>query len=85
MHHAGTPQTTDSLFTSVLSMEQGTVARKMDKGFGFIRPENGDKDLFFHANELVNIDFNSIQEGDRVEYEVTEGQKGPQASKVSKI
>lgn len=66
-------------------MEQGTVARVMDKGYGFISREGQDKDLFFHMNELQNADFDSLKEGDKVEFEVTEGEKGPQATKVSKI
>ncbi len=64
-------------------MQKGTIARLMDKGYGFIKTEDSDKDLFFHANELQGADFNSIKEGDEVEFEVTEGQKGPQATNVS--
>ncbi len=66
-------------------MTQGTIARIMDKGYGFITVEGNDKDLFFHSNELQNAAFDDLQEGDKVEFEVTEGQKGPQAEKVSKI
>jgi cold shock protein len=66
-------------------METGNVARVMDKGYGFIAREGEEKDLFFHMNELQNSDFDSLKEGDKVEFEVTEGDKGPQATKVSKI
>lgn len=66
-------------------MQQGTIARLMDKGYGFIQSEGSNKDLFFHANELQNADFNSLREGDKVEFEVTQGQKGPQASNVSRL
>jgi len=66
-------------------MEKGTIARVMDKGYGFIKREGEDKDLFFHSKELRNADFDSLKEGDQVEFEVTEGPKGPQASNVSKI
>lgn len=66
-------------------METGVIVRVNPKGFGFIKREGADKDLFFHANELVGVAFNDLQEGDNVEFEVTEGQKGPQASKVSRI
>ncbi len=66
-------------------MQQGTIARLMDRGFGFIKTEGSDKDLFFHANELQNVDFNSLKEGDKVEFEVSEGKKGPQATKVSRV
>lgn len=53
------------------------------KGFGFIDPDEGDKDLFSHVNELVkNLDPNDLQEGTRVEFNVTEGNKGPQAVDV---
>tara|TARA_B100000745_G_scaffold300564_1_gene255337 strand:+ start:19109 stop:19282 length:174 start_codon:yes stop_codon:yes gene_type:complete len=57
----------------------------MDKGYGFISVEGNEKDLFFHSNELQNVAFNDLREGDSVEFEVSEGQKGPQAEKVSKI
>lgn len=66
-------------------MQQGTIARLMEKGFGFIAVEGREKDLFFHSNELQNVDFDSLNEGDAVEFEITEGQKGPQASNVSKV
>ena len=57
----------------------------MDKGYGFIKVEGQEKDLFFHSNELQNVAFDELQEGDNVEFEVTEGEKGPQAVKVSKV
>lgn len=57
----------------------------MDKGYGFIQSEASDKDLFFHANELQNAAFDDVKEGDDVEFEITEGQKGPQATNVSLV
>ncbi len=66
-------------------MTQGTIARIMDKGYGFIKVEGQEKDLFFHSNELQNASFDDLQEGDNVEFEVTEGEKGPQAVNVSKV
>lgn len=66
-------------------MTQGTIARIMDKGYGFIKVEGQEKDLFFHSNELQNAAFDDLQEGDNVEFEVTEGEKGPQAVNVSKV
>jgi len=66
-------------------MQKGTIARIMDKGYGFIKVEGNDKDLFFHSNELQNVAFDDLQEGDNVEFEVTEGDKGPQAVNVSKV
>lgn len=56
----------------------------MDKGFGFISREGEEKDLFFHATELVDTDFNSLNEGDEVTFEVENGEKGPNAVKVQK-
>jgi len=66
-------------------MTQGTIARIMDKGYGFIAVEGQEKDLFFHSNELQNVAFDDLQEGDAVEFEVSEGEKGPQATQVSKV
>jgi CspA family cold shock protein len=51
-----------------------------DKGFGFITPDNGGKDLFVHISGIVN---GPINEGDSVEFEVGEGKKGPCAVEVS--
>ena len=51
------------------------------KGFGFITPETGGKDLFVHSSEIVN---GSLYENDSVTFEIGEGQKGPCAIKVSK-
>lgn len=66
-------------------MQTGTVAGLTDKGFGFIRIEGAAKDLFFHSNELVNVRFDDLREGDTLEFEVAEGPKGQNAIKVSKI
>ncbi|EKD58369.1 MAG: hypothetical protein ACD_56C00144G0001 [uncultured bacterium] len=66
-------------------MTQGTIKRLTDRGFGFITPDGGDKDLFFHAKELQNAEFNELQEGARVEFEVSESPKGPNAINVSRI
>lgn len=52
------------------------------KGFGFITPEQGGKDLFAHFKEIRVEGFKSLSEGQRVEFEVTQGQKGPQASNI---
>jgi CspA family cold shock protein len=66
-------------------MQEGTIARLMDKGYGFISREGEQKDLFFHSTELQNTDFNSLKEGDKVSFEVADGPKGPQAVNVSRI
>lgn len=66
-------------------MQEGTIARLTDKGFGFIKVEGQEKDLFFHSTELVNVRFDELREGDKVSFEVGESPKGPNAIKVSKI
>jgi CspA family cold shock protein len=56
------------------------------KGFGFITPEDGSKDLFAHHSEIKNGGgFRSLQENQRVEFEVKQGPKGPQASNIRSI
>ncbi len=54
------------------------------KGYGFITPEDGSKDVFVHHQAIQAEGFRSLQEGDRVQYDVTEGPKGPQAANVKK-
>lgn len=66
-------------------MQKGKIVRIMDKGYGFIKAEGIEKDLFFHSNELQNVAFDDLKGEEEVEFEVAEGQKGPQAVKVSKI
>lgn len=53
-----------------------------EKGYGFITPENG-SDLFVHYSEIQSNGFRSLNEGDKVEFEITEGRKGKQASAVT--
>ena len=65
-------------------MQNGTIARIMDKGFGFISREGEDKDLFFHANEGAGTDFNDLREGESVTFEVVDGPKGPSATNVAR-
>ena len=66
-------------------MQTGTIARLTDKGFGFISREGEQKDLFFHSNELVNVRFDELREGDKVSFEVADSPKGPNAVKVSRV
>jgi cold shock protein len=66
-------------------MNQGIIARLTDRGFGFIKQDGQEKDLFFHSKELVGITFEELREGDKVSFEVGDGPKGPNAVKVSKI
>jgi CspA family cold shock protein len=64
-------------------MATGTVKWfNNDKGYGFITPEDGGKDLFVHHTGIAGEGFKSLPEGARVEYEPTEGAKGPQATDV---
>jgi len=63
-------------------MAKGTIARLTDRGFGFIKTEDG-TDLFFHRNELDGVEFNSLREGQEVEFEKGQGRDNrPAAVKV---
>ncbi len=65
-------------------MSTGTVKWfNSSKGFGFITPENGD-DVFVHFSAIAGDGYKSLDEGDEVEFEITQGQKGPQAVNVTK-
>jgi CspA family cold shock protein len=67
-------------------MATGTVKWFSDeKGYGFITPEDGSKDLFVHHTGIAGEGFKSLSEGAKVEFEPTEGQKGPQATNVRVI
>jgi CspA family cold shock protein len=55
-----------------------------DKGYGFITPDDGSEDLFVHHTGIAGSGFKSLEEGDKVSYEVTQGRKGMQAANVSK-
>ncbi|ALC17492.1 MAG TPA: cold-shock protein [Deferrimonas sp.] len=66
-------------------MAEGSVKWFNDaKGFGFIEQDNG-TDVFVHFSSIQSEGFKSLAEGDRVQFDVTQGQKGPQASNVQKI
>jgi len=65
-------------------MQQGKITRVTDRGFGFIAQDGEEKDLFFHSTELQNVQFDELNEGDEVTFEVAEGPKGPNATNVNK-
>jgi CspA family cold shock protein len=56
-----------------------------EKGYGFITPDDGTKDVFVHHSAIQADGFRTLNEGDKVEYQVTQGQKGPQAANVQKL
>ena len=67
-------------------MAQGTVKWFNDaKGFGFITPEDGSKDLFVHHSSIEGDGFKTLSEGQSVEFDVVQGPKGPAAEKVRAI
>jgi CspA family cold shock protein len=67
-------------------MAEGTVKWFNDsKGFGFITPDEGEKDCFVHYSAIQGDGFKSLAEGDRVQFEVGEGPKGPAAENVTRL
>ena len=64
-------------------MATGTVKWfSSDKGYGFITPDGGGEDLFVHFSAIAGSGFKTLDEGTKVSFEVTQGQKGPQATDV---
>jgi len=63
---------------------QGIIKKLTDKHFGFISQEGVEKDLFFHSNELVDMEFDELKEGDAVTFELSDTPKGQAAVQVKK-
>jgi cold shock protein len=67
-------------------MATGTVKWfSADKGYGFITPDDGGEDLFVHHTEIVGEGFKTLAENAKVQFEVGQGQKGPQATNVAAL
>jgi len=62
----------------------GVIKRLTDKGFGFIAQEGEEKDLFFHSSALVDVEFDELQEGDKVTFDIEDSDKGPRAANVQR-
>jgi cold shock protein len=63
---------------------EGTIKNLNEKGFGFIGIEGEDKDLFFHRNELQDVEFEDLKMGDKVSFEKIDSPKGPAAVNVTR-
>jgi CspA family cold shock protein len=67
-------------------MAQGTVKWfNSEKGYGFIAQDNGQPDVFVHYSEISGAGFRNLEEGQRVEFEIGQGNKGPQATAVRAV
>ena len=64
---------------------QGTIKTLTERGFGFIAREGEVKDLFFHSKELKGVTYADLKVGDKVTFEVVEGEKGPAAVNVQRV
>ncbi|MGB2762326.1 MAG: cold shock domain-containing protein [Minisyncoccales bacterium] len=65
---------------------EGTIKTLVsDKGFGFITVDGEEKDLFFHKNELKGVNYEELKVGDRVSFEKTDSEKGPNATNVARV
>ena len=64
---------------------EGTIKTLLsEKGYGFISREGEEKDLFFHSKELQGVSFDELKVGDKVTFEVVQGEKGPAATNVAR-
>ena len=62
----------------------GTIKTLTEKGYGFISREGETKDLFFHSKDLNGVTFDELRVGDTLSFDVTQGEKGPAATNVSR-
>ena len=69
-----------------MARQTGTVARFLDdKGFGFIKPESGGKDVFVHHSAIEGTGSKTLAPGERVEFDLVEDTKGPRADRVTRL
>lgn len=64
---------------------KGVIKKIDERGFGFITPEEGGKDIFFHANDLTSGSIDDLNEGETVSFEIGESEKGPKATDVTLV
>ena len=62
----------------------GVIKKLTDRGFGFIGSEGQEKDLFFHSRSLVDVQYDELREGDKVTFDIENGEKGPAAVNVKR-